>query len=99
MRIIAVVLALVATQASAELSFKGDGIEMRLLDRACTHPKILALLKDEWKPRFQQGQLVYHGRPLQMCWAEIRPGQVVIVDEDGDGAEVPKSAFKKVNAL
>lgn len=99
MRITAVVLALVATQAYADMAFKAEGIEMRLMDKACTHPKVLALLKDEWVPRFRQGRLVYQGRSLQMCWVESRPGHIAIVDEDGDAAEVPRSAFKEVMAL
>jgi hypothetical protein len=99
MRITAVMLALVATQAHADMSFKAEGIEMRLIDKTCTHPKVLALLKEEWVPRFRQGQLVYQGRPLQMCWVESRPGFIVILDEEGDAAEVPRSTFKQVMAL
>lgn len=57
---------------------------------------MLALLKDEWVPRFRQGELIYQGKPLQMCWTVSRPGHVVIVDEDGDAAEVPQGVFKEV---
>ena len=98
MRKLAVVLAFVASHAHADLSFKAEGIEMRLLDKACTHPKVVALLLDEWAPKFRQGQLVYQGRPLQMCWVETRPGHIAIVDEEGDAAEVPKSVFKKTSS-
>ena len=95
MRKLAVVLAFVASHAHADLSFKAEGIEMRLLDKACTHPKVLALLLDEWAPKFRQGYFLYHGRPLQMCWIESRPGHIAIVDEDGDTTELPKSALKE----
>ena len=96
MRITAVVLALVATQAYADMAFKAEGIEMRLKSQKCSHPKVLALLKDEWVPRFRQGELIYQGRPLQMCWTVSQPGQIVILDEDGDAAEVPMGVFKEV---
>jgi hypothetical protein len=96
MRITAVMLALVATQAYADMAFKAEGIEMRLKEGKCTHPKVLALLKDEWVPRFRQGELIYQGKPLQMCWTVSRPGHIVIVDEDGDAAEVPQGVFKEV---
>jgi len=96
MRITAVVLALVATQAYADMAFKAEGIEMRLKSQKCSHPKVLALLKEEWVPRFRQGELIYQGRPLQMCWTVSRPGHVVIVDEEGDAAEVPQAVFKEV---
>ena len=96
MRKLAVVLALVASHAYADMAFKAEGIEMRLKEGKCTHPKVLALLKDEWVPRFRQGELIYQGKPLQMCWTVSRPGQVVIVDEDGDAAEVPQGVFKEV---
>lgn len=99
MRKLAVVLALVASHAQADMSFKGEGIEMRLMDKFCSHPKVVALLKDEWVPRFRQGRLIYQGRVLQMCWTESRPGHIVVVDEDGDAAEVPRSVFKEVMAL
>jgi hypothetical protein len=95
MRYLAVVLALAASPALANLSLKGDQFDMQLLRQKCTAPKVLALLTDEWKPKFMQGRLVYEGRPLQMCWAISRPGFVVIVDEDGDAAEIPLSAFKE----
>lgn len=95
-KLIALVLALVVTQAQADLAFKGDGIDMRLLSQKCSHPKVLALLRADWVPRFRQVQLNYQGRDLQMCWMTRKPGTIVIVDEDGDAAEVPASAFKEV---
>lgn len=85
--------------AHADVFFRGEGIEMRLMDKPCTHPKVLALLRDEWIPKFQQGRLNYQGRELQMCWTPTRAGHVAIVDEDGDAAEVPTSVFKKVTSL
>ncbi len=94
-----VLLALVASQAHADLAFKADGIEMRLMEQKCTHAKVLALLKDEWVPRFRQGRLSYRGRDLQMCWTESRPGHIVILDEEGDAAEVPRSVFKEIMAM
>ena len=99
MRITAVVLALVATQAYADMAFKAEGIEMRLKSQKCSHPKVLALLKDEWVDRFRQGELIYQGRRLQMCWTVSQPGQVVILDEDGDAAEVPMGVFKEVTTI
>jgi hypothetical protein len=99
MRITAVMLALVTTQASADMSFKGDGFDMTLMEKKCTHPKVVALLQDEWVPRFRQGRLIYQGRNLQMCWTVSRPGFIAIVDEDGDAAEVPQGVFKQVMSL
>ena len=99
MRITAVVLALVASHAYADMSFKGEGFDMRLMEQKCTHPKVVALLQDEWVPRFRQGRLIYQGRNLQMCWTVSRPGHIVIVDEDGDAAELPQGAFKEVTSI
>lgn len=99
MRKFAVVLALVASHAYADMSFRGEGIELRLLSDKCTSPKVLALLKEEWVPRFRQGKATFRGRVLEMCWTVSRPGQIVILDEDGDAAEVPQGVFKEVMAL
>lgn len=98
MRKFAVALALVASQANADMAFKGGGVEIRLMQEKCTHPKVLALLKEEWAPRFLQGRLKHRGRDLQLCWTASRPGHIVIVDEDGDAAEVPAGVFKEVPA-
>lgn len=95
---LAILLALVAIPAHAELTLKTDQFSIRLLQQKCTAPKVLRILTDEWAPKFKQGALVYQGRPLQMCWVESRPGYVVIVDEEGDAAEIPLTQFKDTGA-
>lgn len=98
MRSLAIALAVLAMPAHAELVLKTENVTFTLLTQKCTHKKVLALLNDDWVKKMKQGHVLYEGRSLQMCWTNSRAGHVVIIDEDGDGVEIPLSRFKEKGA-
>ncbi len=98
MRSIVLVLALAALPAQATLVLQTDNMLIRLENQPCTHAKVVALVKDEWVPRLKQGHVEMQGRQLQMCWTESREGFVIVIDEDGDSAEIPRAVFKQATS-
>ncbi len=95
MKYLAVVLALFFVPVHASgLILQTDNMLIRLENQPCTHLKVVALVKDEWVLRLKQGHVEMAERNLQMCWTKSREGFVIVIDEDGDSAEIPFVAFK-----
>ena len=95
--LLASVVALLATPASADLVFKSDNAHVRLGNKPCTG-KVASLLLNEWLPKFKDGYAVVGGKAVRLCWIEHPAGMVTIIDEDGDGGQLPLSAFKESGA-
>lgn len=86
-----------ALPAHADLVFKTEGAHVVLGQKACDG-KVANLLLPEWRPKFRAGFAVINGRALRLCWVEEPQGVIVVIDEDGDGGTMPKSAFKEAGA-
>jgi hypothetical protein len=93
MRALIVAALLAAGPASADLVYKGDGANIRLMDTPC-NDRVKRLILAEWQDRFKAGLAIINGRALRVCWVEDSPGSLVLIDEDGDGGRLPKEAFK-----
>jgi hypothetical protein len=87
-------LALACSPAFAALEFKSDTAHVVLADVACPE-KVLQFLLPQWAGKFKGGYAVLSGRALRLCWVEEPAGTILIVDEEGDGAAIPKSRFKE----
>ena len=92
-------LALVCASAHADYVAQLQSGYLRLADAPCTHEKVLVLLQDHFKSQFRQAWMVHNGWELQACWIVSGPGEVTVIDQDGDGGVIEFVAFKKVGGV
>lgn len=87
-----------AVSAHAEnvnaLVYEAQDLRVTITPEACTSPKVLAMIEDEFKANFRAGNVVWHGQRLKMCWTVLPNGFVLIADETGDSGTIPLSEFK-----
>jgi len=96
--LIAAVAACAASSAIADYVAPVDGGYVRLENSPCSDRVVLDLLRDEFKPLFKKGYMVFHGRQIALCWLP-EGSDVVVIDAEGDGGRLSMSLFKKVSGV
>jgi hypothetical protein len=81
MRAFALALILLLTAAPAPaadlvMKNKANGAQLRLLDTPCSHGETLAVLKEEWRPKFKNARILDAKGFIQFygCWIAARRG-------------------------
>jgi hypothetical protein len=95
------ILALTSLSSLAnERQFVGDNVAVTLRESAC--PDNIQKLVDMFNPPkglvWKRADVLFQGKPLEACYAEFQ-GQVLLVDEDGDGGAIPVGEFKPIKVL
>lgn len=77
------------------LVLQTERITIRLAQKPCSEPTVLARIKPEARHEFQTARILWQGKWLNACWTILPAGPgVLIVDETGDNGILPLSAFK-----
>lgn len=86
---------LCAAPAFADLVAKNkNGDELRLFERVCTNPTILAAIKPEFHARFKAGQASIGGQVIALCYIDTNEGYYYIMPEGADqGFSYPVTIF------
>lgn len=87
-----------AQDPAAQASF--NGVVVTLTAEECFSPKVLAMLPplDTLPFKVGAGTVSYQGQLLQLCW-RIDNGQVLVLDETGDGGQIDPSMFTSIPAI
>lgn len=88
------VAALIVAPAQADAVYSGPAGYVRLSDVPCAHGQVLALVKEDYRPKFRHGWMAYRGRQLALCWI-LDGDSVFVVDQDGDSGRLPVAKFKR----
>lgn len=93
MKALLILAALLAGTAHAdEMVYKAGETTVRLQGVDCPHPIIGRVLQEHLQAPARGAVVTFQGRSLAACWA-MTDGKVAILDEDGDGAYIPVTAF------
>ena len=73
-----------------------DGrIVITLTETPCTNGIVAAMTRPDVLPLMRAGNMIYHGRALELCWIITPDGKwVMIVDEDRDVTPVRIESFE-----
>lgn len=77
-------------------------LTVRLFASECKSEKVLKRLEALHPPKnltFQAGNETYQGRELEACWTAVSADTVVVIDEEGDGGQLPIAVFKPVDGI
>lgn len=96
--LVAVILLLLAASAAGGdmvMKNKANGAELRLLDTSCSHAETLAVLKEEWRPKFKNARIRDAKGFIQFYgwWIAHDEETVIVVLQDGATMEFQASAF------
>lgn len=74
---------------------EGTQNSLRLHNRQCDAPKVLARIKKEFHARWRAAKLIYRGQTYDSCWFAYQ-GAIYSIDEAGDPLTppIPIQAFK-----
>ncbi len=78
---------------AGEMVWRSGRTVVRLQDKPCGHPKVQALVKDEFRDKLRHAEVAVQGRHLGACWL-VAGEAVVLIDEDGEGGEIPIRQFR-----
>jgi hypothetical protein len=82
---------------AGERQFVAPGIAVTLRESAC--PAEVQKLVDMYNPPadlvWKKADVLFQDKPLVACYADYQ-GQVLLVDEDGDGGVIPANEFKPI---
>lgn len=95
--IVAFIAAFVAFPASADYALQAAGVFVRLTDQPCTDKEVLSLIRPEHQSKFRAGEVKTNRKTLALCWIVSGPGEVTVIDSEGDGGTLPMASFKKVS--
>ena len=70
----------------------GENTIITLFDTPCKNKAVLDQIKEEYHQQFQAGKVVWGEGKRNLCWT-IHNGMVVIVDDAGDGVDLPLLMF------
>lgn len=87
-------------QALADAVFVGQDVQVTVYHKPCTGrvADIVAALKVPKELVFQKAKVVYQGQTLEACWVTTQ-GQVLIIDETGDGGAIPEQLFQRLKEV
>lgn len=93
-----VVLLLAALPVMGELVAKNKdtGGTLRLQDSACSHAETLAILREEWRPKFKNARILNSKGFIEFygCWIEHDGDTAMVILQDGAALAIPLAAFK-----
>lgn len=72
-----------------------NGNVVRLFDKPCSSPELLAKANDALKPLVKDAEMTYRGRKLRACWVATPDARVHIIDEDLDVTVIGAQHFQK----
>jgi hypothetical protein len=100
MRSLLIAALLAAGPALADdMVFQGDGFLVRLEPTACLHENVLDKIKPEHHGAFRHGYVIVRGKTLNLCWTVAQPGEITVIDQDGDVGGLPISGFKRAGGI
>lgn len=86
-------LAMPGLSVAAELSVTlSNGAVVRLFESQCSNKVILKLINEEYHPMFRAGNVRLGDIKRELCWMP-HSGDVLIMDEAGEGGIIPIMAF------
>ena len=77
---------------------KHGDVVIRLTDKPCAE-SVTVLLRTEAHDKYLGGHVTLRGVKLALCWRLTDGGNVLVIDEKGDGGILPISRFQKVPTL
>lgn len=87
-----------AASSFADMLFDNGRFTIRLTTAPCTLPPVAALLSGAVNGGLSFAATVtLPSRTLAACWGFAPNQQIILVDEDGEGAQVPSDTFKAVS--
>ena len=84
--------AVTSSKAASMEAHLGKNTIITLFDTPCENKAVLDQIKPEYHQQFQAGMVVWGEGKRELCWT-ISDGDVVILDETGDGVELPILMF------
>jgi hypothetical protein len=98
MRAILLAALVAAGPASADLMFKQGDTQIRLAEEVCRSERIKFMAAAAGVETPYAGLATFGNYIVGLCWGRVED-KFVIVDEDGDGAYLPATAFKVENGV
>jgi hypothetical protein len=95
MRVLLCAALLVAGNAmSAELVFKHADTTIILTEAPCKNQRIQLMAAAAKVELPYAGMAKFGNYVVSLCWGRVGEGELVVIDDDGDGAKLPIAAFK-----
>lgn len=81
--------------ADLVLKNKENGYELRLLDTPCSHGETLAVLNEEWRPKFKNARILTPKGFIESygCWIKQGDETIVLILSDGGALAFKADSF------
>ena len=76
------------------LLFQNDQLTIRLFDKPCTAPEVLAQLRPDFHAQYRRADVVFQGKSYKACYFDQSDGSIFILDETGDQGAASIGDFK-----
>lgn len=102
---LALALSVGVTYAKDMAKAEWPNISITLTNEKCDNPKMVKVHKDRGMrtpiSELKRARIVYHGRTLEGCWADLESQGmgVGVVDEEGDSGLIDKDQFKPISSV
>lgn len=95
---VAALLCLPAFAGELMMRNKENGAELRLYESQCSHAQTMALLNEEWRPKFKNARIRDpQGNILYACRLLVDEETVVLFVQDGSFTSLKLSDFSDPN--
>lgn len=92
--LVALMATFVAFSATADLVFKQGDTQIVLAESPCASQRIKFLAASAGVELPYAGVARFGDYSVGLCWGRVGELELVVIDEDGDGAKLPIRAFK-----
>lgn len=94
----AAALMLAAQSSFASYVYSEGPLRIDFSGEACNLPVMVELLKPVAKTPAKKARILFNGQLLKGCWAFAADGNLLVVDEQGDGGYIDFDRVKETGA-